>query len=287
MVDDARIAEYLTEEAFKGKAWLIAQGRSPRPGIDARVTYHFDIDPLKIGTVKTTGVIDFKDKGEISQVREGALLAEKIPLVNEEPGIDVYGQVLRVSEARDAVLRCGENTKLSDDGLKVLSTKGGRPALSADGRLSVYSELEIKGDIGLETGHVQFQGFINVRGAIQEGFQVRGGRLSAKEICKADVQIDGDIVVDGGIIGSKVMGKGNIKARYIHSSIVEAPGDLVVEKEVLHSKIDINGAFIAHSALASRISAKRGIKANFDRIGYRQALHSRRRGGFRLPKADR
>jgi uncharacterized protein (DUF342 family) len=79
VVDDARIAEYLTQEAMTGEAWLIAKGRLPKPGTDARVTYHFDIDPLKIGTVKTTGVIDFKNKGEISQVREGALLAEKIP----------------------------------------------------------------------------------------------------------------------------------------------------------------------------------------------------------------
>ena len=266
LVDEAQIEQYLTQEAFKGKSWLIAKGKLPKPGQDARWIYHFDKDSLKIGTVKAGGAVDFKDKGKIPQVAEGALLAEKIPLVKGEAGLDVYGQIRSVPEAQDITILCGENTQLSKDGLKIFSKKRGRPVISADGRLSVYPELTIDGDVGLETGHINFNGFINVNGVIQEGFRVRGGSLSAKEIYKADVEIEGDIAVDGGIIGSKIISKGNIRARDIHSSVTEALGDTFVEEEVMHSKIETDGFFVAHSLmgkiLSSQITAWKGIEAN-------------------------
>jgi uncharacterized protein (DUF342 family) len=266
LVDDSQINDYLNQGVIRGKPWLIAKGKPPKPGQDARIIYHFDKDPLKIGTIKTKGNIDFKEKGEIPQVEEGTLLAEKIPLVKEEPGMDVYGQVVPVPKALDTTILAAENTKLSGDGLKIFSKKAGRPVLSEDGRLFVYPEIEIKGDVGLETGHIHFNGFINVYGSIQEGFKVRGGRLSAKEIYKADVEVDGDIIVEGGIIGSKIVSKGNIKVKYIHSSIIEALGNVIVEEEVMHSKFEIKGAFITHSVtgkvFSSEITAEKGIEAN-------------------------
>jgi uncharacterized protein (DUF342 family) len=266
LVDDRQIDAFLTQETLKGKPFLIANGRLPDPGKDAQIIYYFDKDPLKIGTIKEGGAIDFKEKGDISQVDEGTLLAEKIPLVKEEPGMDVYGKILPVPKAQDAAFLPRENTELSKDGLKVFAKKAGRPILSAEGKLSVSPEIEIKGDVGIETGHIQFNGFINIEGTIQEGYRVKGRRLAAKEICKAEVEIEGDIIIDGGIIGSKVVCKGNIKARYIQASTIEALGDVLVGEEVMHSKLDIHGALIAHSLsgkiLSSQIIAGKGIETN-------------------------
>lgn len=266
LVDDQQFDEYLTQETFKGETWLIAKGLPPNPGKSAQIIYHFDQDPLEIGTIKAGGVIDFKEKGKIVQVEEGILMAEKIPLVKEKPGMDVYGKVLHGPRAQDITLLPRENTEVSRDGLKVFAKKAGRPVLLADGRLSVSPELEIKGDVNLETGHIQFNGFINVRGTIQEGFRVKGRGVAAKEIYKAEVEVDGDIVVEGGIIGSRLISRGNVKAKYIQSSIIETLGDLIVEEAVIHSRLETQGSLITHSLLGKVISsdiiAKQGIEAN-------------------------
>jgi uncharacterized protein (DUF342 family) len=264
-VDDSQIREYLSLEALPQKLYLIAEGKPAKLGKDAEIIYFFDRDPLKIGSVRAGGSIDFKDKGEIPQVKQGALLAEKIPLVKEELGKDVYGKAIPAEKAKDIQIRCGTGTKKSADALRVYAGVGGRPELLADGRVCVFPELRIEGDVGLETGHVRFDGFVNVSGIIQEGFRVKGGRLAAKEIYRAEVEVDGDIVVDGGIIGAKIITMGNLKTRYIHSSQIEASGDVIVEGEVIDSKIEINGALIATRStgkiFSSQITAKKGIEA--------------------------
>jgi hypothetical protein len=265
LIGDDDFTHILTSLEPKEEGWFIAAGTPPQSGEDAKIIYHFDTEAHKVGTVRESGIIDFKDKGEIEQVKEGGLLAEKVPLVKEVPGKDVFGQMIPVDKAQDVLLLAGENTKVSEDGLKISAKTGGRPALAKDGRISVYPELRIEGDVGLETGHIQFSGHINVRGIIQEGFRVKGGRLTALEINKAEVDIERDIDIQGGIIGSKVKTNGNIKARYIETSTIRALGDISVRDEVLHGDIEVNGLFLMSSPagkiISSTISARKGMEA--------------------------
>jgi uncharacterized protein (DUF342 family) len=266
LVDDSVITEYLNREGGQREPLLIAEGHPPRPGKDAQVTFFFEKEPSKIGRESAGGSIDFKDKGKIAQVKPGALLAEKVPLVKAEAGKDVYGNPVPVEDAKDVFIHPGTGTEESADGLKIYAKIGGRPDLLAGGRLCVFSELKIDGDIGLETGYVDFDGFINVSGTVQEGFKVRGGRLAVKEIYRAEVEIDGDVVVDGGVIGAKIDCGGSLRAKYIRSSHVEALGDVNVEGEIIESQIETGGVLSSKSAagkiLSSRIIAKKGIEAH-------------------------
>jgi hypothetical protein len=265
LIGDDDLANLLTIPEPEEESRLIAEGTPSQLGEDAEIIYHFDIKPKKVGTIRESGDIDFKDKGEIQQVKEGDLLAEKIPLVKEVFGKDVFGQVIPEKKAQDKLLLAGENTRASEDGLKIFAKTGGRPALAKEGRIEVYPELRIEGDVGLETGHIQFSGHINVLGIIQEGFRVKGGRLTALEISKAEVSMEGDIDIQGGIIGSQVKTKGNIKARYIEASTIRALGDILVADEVLHGDIEINGLLAMTSQsgkiLSSTISARQGLEA--------------------------
>ena len=264
LLEDSALEELLKSGAILENLCLVAQGTPPEPGKDAQVTYHFDKDPLKIGIMKAGGGIDFRDKGEIPQVKEGALLAEKVPLVQAKPGKDVFGQTLAVEPAKDVPFLPGPGTKASEDRLKIYAQKKGRPTLSSEGKFTVVNELVIPGDVGLGTGHIRFDGFVDVGGAIEAGFQVKAGRLTVKEIHRGEVETEGDMVVSGGIIGGKVVCRGNLRTRFIQYSQIEAGGDVIVEGEIIDSKIETRGAVIAKPAgriLASRILATRGVMA--------------------------
>lgn len=264
VVEDPALEEFLKSKAFFKDPCLVARGTPPEPGKDAQVTYHFEKDPLRIGIIKAGGGIDFKDKGEIPQVKAGTLLAEKVPWVKEKPGRDVYGEPLAVEPAKDHPLISGPGTKASADRLQVYAQSNGRPIISSDGKICVFSELKIPGDVGLETGHIRFDGFADIDGTIQAGFQVKAGRVAAKEILRTEVESDGDVVVNGGIIGAKVICRGNLKTRFIQSSQIEAGGDVIVEREIIDSKIEAHGAVIAQPAgkiLSSQILATKGMRA--------------------------
>lgn len=263
IVDDTVITEYLKNRPIPKKPWKIAEGKAPEPAQDAEVKYYFDTDTSKIGTLKKGGIIDFKERGEIPQVKKGGLIAEKIPGIDGAPGIDVFGNPIPGPKPKDIKLQCGKGAEKSEDGLKVFAKLDGRPEISAYGKLSVWSELKISGDVGLDTGHIDFAGSIDVRGSVQDGFRVKGGRLSVKEILKAEIDIAGDIVVTGGIIGARIKTSGSVRAKHVNASYIDAKGDVVVENELLNSRIESSGACLVKvgKILSSSISAKKGIQA--------------------------
>ncbi len=263
VVDDILITEYLAAEPIEKKPWKVAEGKAPEAGQDPEIKCHFDTDPLKIGILKESGRIDYKDRGIIPQVKKGDLIAEKIPGTDGTTGIDIYGQTIPFPKPRDIKLLCGKGAEKSDDGLKISAKIDGRPELLDDGKLSVFPDLQISGDVGLETGHVDFDGNIEVRGSVQDGFRVRGESLWAEEILKAEVDIAGDIVVSGGIIGARIKAGGKLSAKHIHTSSVEAVGSIEVEKGVYDSKIEANGTCNVEygKIISSSISAMKGVIA--------------------------
>ena len=264
LVNDSEIEKYISQGVILREPCLMAKGAPPQPGKDAQINFFFDRDPLKMGKIKDGGGIDFKEKGDIPQVKPGDVLAEKIPLIKEKAGVDVYGRPIPVEKANDAVMSSGTGTKRSTDGLKIHAQIAGRPEVLGDGRLCVFSEIRINGDVNLATGHIRFEGFVDVGGTIQEGFRVKVGRLASKEIFRAEVDVDGDIVVDGGIIGATVSSRGNLKCRFIDASNIVAWGDVIVESEVIDSKIETNGALIVTPEgriLTSQVIAKKGVAA--------------------------
>jgi uncharacterized protein (DUF342 family) len=260
---DDLIKGFLKGEFSVGKEWAIATGTEPIPETPPKIVYHFDTDPLRIGTLTDNGLMDWKDRGELPQVKEGDLLAEKIPGAKGKEGMDVYGKKIPIPKSREIRFKCGKGARRSEDGLQVHATHSGIPRRSVLGEISVMSTLQIPGDISLQTGHVTFDGHIEVAGAIEKGYQVKGESLRANEIRDAEIDIDGDITSINGIFGATIKCRSNLRAGHIHNANIILDGDLVVEKEIIDSKIEANGRCLINDGiiLSSTISSKMGITA--------------------------
>lgn len=263
IVDDSVISTYLKEENSQNKPWKIAEGNVPELEKEAIVKYYFETDLLKVETIKDDGVIDFKNRGELPRVRKGELLAEIISGAEGTSGVDVYGHPIPVPKFGDTKLLYGKGATISEDGSKVFAATDGIPIVSVRGKVRVHSQLDISGDVDLETGDVDFDGNIHVTGTIQSGFRVKGASLTANEILQSEIEISGDTVVLGGIKGATIKTSGNIRARFINDSDIEAFGDIVVEKEIIDSIIKVSGACFVKGGtlLSSSIKAKKGIWA--------------------------
>jgi uncharacterized protein (DUF342 family) len=218
---------------------------------------------MKIGTLKKTGYMDYKDRGRIPQVKEGTLVAEKILGEEGRPGTDIFGQPVPPPRIQDLKLRYSKGIKLSKDGLRAIAKTDGRPVFSSDGKVHVFEDLQIEGDIGIRTGHVDFDGRIEVEGIVNDGYRVKGGSLCTQEVRMAEVDIVGDVIVLGGINGARMNVGGNLRARYIHQSTLQVKGDVIVDRDLSNSTITSGGTVIVDRGkiLTSTISANHGIKA--------------------------
>jgi len=261
IAEDERIAAFLNGELCAGESWTIAAGSDPIPDAPPEFIYHFDTDPLKVGTLTEAGLMDWKERGTLPQVKEGDLLAEKIPGAKGKEGMDVFGKKIPVPKAREQRFKCGKGARRSEDGLLVHASLAGIPKLSIGGELSVMPILTVDGDISLQTGHVEFEGHIEVSGAVEKGYRVRGGSLRASEIRDAQIDIAGDISATNGIFGATIRCCGNLKVGHIHNADIIVAGDITVEKEIIESKIEANGRCLINDGIiiASKISARMGV----------------------------
>ncbi len=259
---DEEILAHLSSEWPPESPIKIAMGKPPQPGIDARIEIHFENDAPKAGTIDESGKIDFKNRGKIPQVKEGDLLAVKIPLREGLPGRDVCDATVPPSLPKDVDLECGEGTERSEDGLRIFAQQGGRPMVSRETVFSVDPELEISGDVGLETGHIAFDGNIEIEGSIHDGFRVLGKNLRVGEIGKANVKMTGSIETRGGIIDAEIQAEGTVTSTHIRNSRLDVSGDVVVQSEIYDSTILTSGACIIERGkiVNSRIIAKKGVE---------------------------
>ena len=274
LVDRAAIARFLQSDPPAAQPLIIARGIAPQPGLPPEIRFHFETDALCIGTVRDDGTTDWKNRGPLPQVKAGDLLCTVIPGTAGIPGTDVFGQPVPV--ALPAPLpRCGAGVEISADGRQYRATGDGLATWTADGVLAVSPTLHIGGDVGMETGHIDFNGHVEIEGAIQKGFHVYGHSLRAESLFGAEVHVAGDMVVQRGIYESQIKCQGPLKAGHVHKSKIEMQEDLIVEREIIESQIETNGRCLAGAAsiMASDISAKRGIFAQT--IGSEAARPSR------------
>lgn len=257
------LERHFTEAGPVNRLRVIAEGTPPNPGASAEIRFHYDNGERACDPQADGCVIDLKNRGRIAQVRKGDLIAEVTPKTMGANGIDVYGKIITPPAVPEKNLVCGAGVEKSADGLRFYAKIDGQPQVSPYGTISVLPELTIEEDVSFETGNITFDGKLEVRGVIQDGFRVECDQLFVREISKAHVQVNGDIVVSGGILGATIKSKGSVRAAHIHASRIEALGDIAVDKGILESKVITSGKCLAPRGkiIYSQIFAKQGIEA--------------------------
>lgn len=280
VVADELLAAFLAERPLPAEPFQVAGGRPAQPGEPPRIQYHFDTDPMRIGTLNSDGTMDWKNRGEVPYTKSGDLLAEKIGGRPGTPGMTIYGKELTPPRVKEPQLKSGKGAQRSEDRRQILAKIDGTPKLGTDGRISVFALLPVDGDIGIETGHLDFDGYIEASGGVCAGYTVKSRGLRTREIQNATVEVQEDLVSFGGIYGSSIVVGGNLKASHIHNSTVDVTGDVVVEKEIFNCTIETSGRCIIGDGkiIASKISAKKGIQVRD--IGTEAARPSELRVGF-------
>jgi uncharacterized protein (DUF342 family) len=263
VVDDEILSGYLSESPLPGEPFQIARGIPPINPKPYEIRYHFDIDPLRIGTLLEDGTMDWKNRGEIPEAKAGDLLAEKVGGAPGQPGRSVYGKDIPPPRAREPQLKNGKGAERNEDKTQIIAKVDGTPKLTSDKRITVFTLFPIEGDIGVDTGNIDFDGYIEVNGAVTSGYSVTAKGLRTREIQNATIELEEDLVSDSGIYGSTVKTGGNAKAGHIHNCTITVSGDLVVEKEIFGSTVEVNGRCLVESGkiIDCVIKAKKGIHA--------------------------
>lgn len=263
IVDDSVIIQYISQSPLPEEPWNIAKGVSPIPRRKGGIKYYFSTGPGKGEVLKDYDFFTYRRLREKQQVKKGDIIAEKVSGTEGEPGIDVFGNPVLFPEYDDLKLATGIGTRLSEDGSKVMACVNGIPEISKDGDISVFPILNIAKDVGSEDGDVEFDGHIEIEGAIQEGVCIKSKSLVANEIFNSEINVSGDIIVNKGICEGRIRSMGNLMVKHILKADIKAVGNIVIENEAIDSSVETGGEFIINKGKirSSVIGAKKGIVA--------------------------
>lgn len=221
-----------------GVAVSVAKGLPPVDGVNSSIHFFIDLEHKGIPTQLEDGSVDFKNLHLFTTVRQGEILAEKIPFTLGVAGTDVLNQPVYAKPGKDVILPLGKNVYSENN--QIFAAIDGQ-VVYANKKLNVIPIIEINGDVDLSTGNIDFIGNVIVHGSVQMGFTVKA---------KGDVEINGTLsggTVEGKNIfvrmGIQGMNRGSIKAvenvtaKFIENATIYAGQDVLVNDVILHSRI--------------------------------------------------
>lgn len=251
-VDRGLIDRAVSDRLF-GNLIPIACGQTPVNGEDARIEYMFDMEMALTPQTLESGNVDFKNINNMSNVREGDLVARLHPPTQGVHGKDVRGRSVDAEPGRSKRLRAGRNTVLSEDGFELHAETDGHVLIN-DGAVHVDKLFVVNSDLDYSVGNVSFTGMVVVNGFVRDGFEiatdgevcinggVEGARITTTE---------GDITIRLGVQGqgrAVLSAGGNVKAKFIHQAAINAGGDVIVQEAIMHSTITAGSGVMAEGA---------------------------------------
>lgn len=246
---------------------VVAQGQRHENGTDSELIYKFPVGDKARPEVLEDGTVNFKNLGIVQSVKAGSVLVEKIPATKSRAGTTVTGRNIQGRDGKDKVLGGGKNTRISEDGLRLLSEIDGR--ISFDGRVvSVETVMEISGDVGVATGNLSFVGNIVVNGNICDGYEVSTtGDLTVNGVVEGAVlRVDGNLMISRGIKGhnhSDIRVKGNLITGFINASDIKVSGDIEANT-IMSSKIKCDGSIKLNGKKGQLMGGEVLCKGNFE-----------------------
>lgn len=222
-----------------GFSVVCAKGQPPISGTDAFIKYHVDTENKGRPNELSDGSVDYKNLNLFTTVEQGDLLAEKVPATAGIPGIDILGNAIVPKPGKDIAIPAGKNVQVVD-GTNLIASIAGQ-LLIANNKINVVPVIEIKEDVDVSTGNIEFIGDVIVRGSVQPGFSVKAdGNIEVYGTISGGTVEGKNIIIKMGIQGmyrGYVKAKENIVAKFIENATVHAGVDIMVSDVVLNSRM--------------------------------------------------
>lgn len=228
------------------KQILIAEGIAPTNGEDS-VVQMYELKEAK-PEVKEDGNVDHYELNLINRVKVGDWLGERKDPTEGTLGKSVRGSTILPMKGKLYPLFYDRKTvrEVNENGVtKLYALINGAVHYDGD-RIGVSNHLEITQNVDFKTGNIEFDGYLTVKGSVEDSFSVSAvkdveilgdyGLGSVKEI----VSRDGSVYIKGGIAGKNkavIKSKKNIYTKFVADTTIICEGSVHIGFYCLNSNI--------------------------------------------------
>lgn len=222
---------------------IVATGDSPIQGKDGYINILISVaDRSSTPLQMVDGTVDHKQVKDLSNVKKGQLIAEKIEPEEGTPGRAVTGEEIPAKKGKVVNLRVGKNVVTDDERMKLYAGIDGLVSLTNGAVINVFPVYEVNGDVDYSVGNIDFVGTVVIRGNVLTGFQVRakGDIRVIGGVEGAELYADGSIEITAGVMGTNkgiIKAGKNVKISFLQDANIEAGEDVHVTQSIMHSRV--------------------------------------------------
>ena len=237
----------------------VAEGTLTAPGEDGYFEYHFRRNLDNKPQVRPDGSVDYWNLSLIEAVTEGQVIAVYHPAVQGIDGVNVRGVTKPADRAREQQPLKGKGFTRLEDNLVYTASLTGKIEMKND-HINISPVYEIFGNVGVESGNVDFHGDVLIHGNVEAGMKVKAtGTVTVDGVVEAaEVYAGRDIVLRGGVMGDSravIHSDNNIHAKFFEYSTVECLGDIDAEV-FMASVVECYGQIVLNGRKARIIGGK-------------------------------
>lgn len=233
----------MIEHDIYGVYMEVARGKEAVRGKDGYFIFHVSNPEIVKGPkILEDGSVEYMHTEEYTIVEEGDLLAEYVPPTNGIYGYTVENVVQAPVRGKGAPRLKGKGFRIEEE--KYYAAKRGKVELTQSG-IYITDLLEIKGDVDISSGHVDFKGNVNIRGDVHSGMMVKatGDIEIMGHVGNCVIEAGGNITIKKGMQGKfagQLRAGKDIVCKFFENASAQAEGDIYV-RSVLHSKLEAEG----------------------------------------------
>ncbi len=235
----------IIEEKKWGEKVLIAEGKLPTVGEDAKVELFFETEKSSKPKIKEDGHVDYKEINIVDSVEKNKILVKKIAPEFGNKGKDVQGNEIAAQKGKDIPLVAGKGTYWDDENSALLrAAEDGIVIYNPHNHTVEVQQLFIvQGSVDYSTGNINVKSSVDIKGDVKPGFSVTTPyNVSIKGVVEHSViSCEGNLKVNSGIIGDEIQWikvGGDLNAGYINSQNVLCYGNVLVSTEIRNSVIE-------------------------------------------------
>lgn len=262
------IVEELAKSAQNVTDLEIAAGIPIENGENGVITYAFDLSNINKPKINKDGTVDFKNTNFLLPVKKGEVLAERTLPTAGKDGTLVTGKTLRARPGKIVNFKVGKNVAVDDDGLRLLALADGSIQMDGD-KISVIQFLEIKGDVGVATGNIDFAGKVLVHGNVASGYRIKASDdiIISGLVESATVETGGNLTINHGVQGGEIAHLkvgGELVTKFVNSATVDCRGPIHIDA-IMHSDVNCDNDIIAEGKngliVGGKVYSKKNIVA--------------------------
>lgn len=221
----------------------VAKGKEPEKGKDAYfIFYVSNPENAKGPKILEDGSVEYAYTKEYTVVEEGQLLAEYVAATNGIYGYTVENAMRTPMKGKGLPPLKGKGFRVEEG--KYYAVKGGKVEITETG-LYITDLLEIKSDIDINSGNIDFKGDVCIFGDVHSGMSVKAtGNIEIRgHVGNCIIEAGGDITIKEGMQGKfsgSLKAGGDIACKFFENAEARAKGNIYV-RSVLHSKLEAKG----------------------------------------------